>query len=66
MDGKQIGRNFDLEIVEGQADAKRSELVREGLWQTVAGKPLQFKLVCYDRFRFPSPCTAAASAPVLT
>lgn len=44
----QIGRNFDLEIVEGQADAKRSELVREGLWQTVAGKPLQFKLVCYD------------------
>lgn len=44
----QVGDDFSLEIVEGPADARRSHVVREGLWQTAAGQPLEFKILCHD------------------
>ena len=44
----QVGSEFQLEIVEGAADAKRSDVVRDGLWQVLAGQNLDFKLVSYD------------------
>ena len=44
----QVGSEFQLEITEGPADAKRSDIVRDGLWQVVAGQNLEFKLVGYD------------------
>lgn len=44
----QIGEDFSLEIVEGLADARKSDVVRDGLWQTPAGNPLDFQIVGYD------------------
>jgi len=44
----QVGSEFQLEITEGTADAKRSEVVRDGLWQVLAGSNLDFKLISYD------------------
>ena len=44
----QVGSEFQLEIVEGAADAKRSNVLRDGLWQVMAGQNLDFKFVGYD------------------
>ena len=44
----QVGAEFQLEITEGTADAKRSDVVRDGLWQVMAGQNLDFRLICYD------------------
>jgi len=44
----QVGEDFSLEIIEGPADARRSDVVRDGLWQTAAGQPLEFKIICHD------------------
>jgi hypothetical protein len=44
----QIGKSFQLEIAEGPADAQNTQVVLSGLWQTVAGEPLHFKIVGYD------------------
>jgi len=44
----QVGAEFQLEITEGPADAKRSDVVRDGLWQVMAGQNLEFKLIGYD------------------
>ena len=44
----QVGSEFQLEITEGPADAKRSDVVRDGLWQVMAGQNLEFKLIGYD------------------
>jgi len=44
----QVGEDFSLEIVEGPADARRSDVVRDGLWLTPAGQPLEFKIVAQD------------------
>lgn len=44
----QIGSEFQLEIVEGPADAKRSDVARDGPWQVMAGEILECMFIGFD------------------